>query len=342
MTFDPMHDRDRSAGPNRARRRITALFASFALLLGALPGPAPAQDAYPAKPIRLIVPYPPGGTGDIVARLLVPAWSALLRQTIVVDNRGGAGSNIGLDLVAKAPPDGYTIGLFDSALAINPSLYAKMPFDAQRDLVPLMVVARGPLVLVVNPAVPASNLAELLALVRAKPGAMSYASAGSGTPVHLAAEMFKTAADLDIVHVPYKGAGPAVVDVLGGQVPMMFSVPGTVRGHIGTGKMRALAITGARRFRGLPDVPTFAEQGIRGVDGTIIVGFAAPAKTPPALIATLHDTLARALESPEVSQRLGELALEVVAADPARSAQILREETELYARAVRSSGAKAE
>ena len=305
-------------------------------------GPAVAQEAYPSKLVHLVVPYPPGGTGDIVARLLVQSWSEQLRQPIVVENRGGAGSNIGLDYVAKSAPDGYTIGLFDSALAINPSLYARLPFDPKRDLAPVMVVGRAPLVLVVNPSFPASSVAELLALARAKPGSLSYASAGSGTPIHLAAEMLKTAAGVDIVHVPYKGAGQAVVDVIGGQVPMMFSVPGTVRGHIAAGKMRPLAITGTRRFGGLPNVPTFTEQRVKGVDGTIIIGFAVPANTPRAIVSTLHDTLAKVMASGEIVKRLEDLAYEVVAADPARSAVILQEETEVFARAVKASGAKAE
>jgi len=303
---------------------------------------AHAQEAYPSKPIRLVVPYPPGGMGDIVTRMLVPKWSELLKQQIIVDNRGGGGSNIGIDMVAKAAPDGYTMGLFDTAIAVNASLYAKLPYDAQRDLAPLMVVARGPLVLVVNASVPANNVAELVALARAKPGSLSYASAGSGSPVHLAGEMFKTAIGADILHIPYKGAGPAVVDVIGGQVPMMFALPGTARAHIASGKMRPLAITGAQRFKGLPNVPTFAEEGIKGMDATLIVGFMLPAKTPPAIIATLHDALASVLKSAEITDRLGELALNVVGASPERSSTLLREETELWAKVVKSSGAKAE
>ena len=332
---------DRPCGPSNRTMRRRLLLMGIVLAIGPLGGAA-AQESFPAKPVHLVVPYPPGGTGDIVARLLAPVWSELLKQPIVVENRGGAGSNIGLDYVAKAAPDGYTIGLFDSALAINPSLYAKMPFDAQRDLTPIMLVARGPLVLVVNPSLPVNTVGELLAQARSKPGALSYASAGSGTPVHLAAEMFKAANGLDIVHVPYKGAGAAVVDVIGGQVPMMFSVPGTVRAHIASGKMRPLAITGTQRFAGMPSVPTFAEQGVKGGDGSIVIGFTAPAKTPKAVIATLHDTLAKALATPELTRRIEDLAYEVVAADPARAALILQEQTELFARVVKSSGAKAE
>ena len=301
-----------------------------------------AQEVFPNKPIRLVVPYPPGGTGDSVARILAPAWSDLLKQTIIVENRGGAGSNIGADYVAKAAPDGYTLLLFDSALAINATLYAKLPYDVARDLTPIMVVGKAPLVLVVNPSFPAKSLGDLIKMVRTNPAGFSYASAGSGSPVHLAAEMFKVTTGLDIVHVPYKGAGPAVIDVLSGQVPMMFSVPGTVRTHIASGKMRALAITGPRRFEALPDVPTFIEQGVKGPEGSISIGFMVPAKTPPSVIAALHQTLSKVVATPEIVKRLGDLAYEMVVADPGQSAQIVKEETEAFGRVIRSSGVKVE
>ena len=274
--------------------------------------------------------------------MVAPKWSELLKQTIVVENRGGAGSNIGVDLIAKSAPDGYTIGLFDTALFINPALYGTLPFDVQRDLTPITVAARGPLVLAVHTSVPANTLAELLALARAKPGSLSYASAGSGTPVHLAAEMLKSSANLDIVHIPYKGAGPAVVDVVGGQVPMFFALPGTVRPHIAASKLRPLAITGNKRFKDLPTVPTFSEAGIQGVDATLVVGFMAPARTPPSVINVLYESLRLVLASPDIIERLGGLALDVVGADPERSAAIMRDETALWAKVVKSTGAKAE
>jgi tripartite-type tricarboxylate transporter receptor subunit TctC len=314
--------------------RLVALFAlSFA---------CHAQDAYPSKPIRLVVPYPPGGVGDAVARMIAPGWGAALKQTIVIDNRGGAGSNIGLDAVAKAAPDGYTIALFDTALATNPSLYPSMPFDPARDLTPISLIARGPLVLVVNPAFPAKSVGELVALAKAKPGSITYASAGNGTPVHHAAEMLKSQAGIDLVHVPYKGAGPAVTDVLGGQVPVLFAVPGTAIPHINSGKFRAIGITGDTRFRSLPDVPTIAEQGIKGVDGTIIIGFVVPARTPRAIVTQLYDTLSKVLATTEVTDRLAAFGLTVVAADPERSAKLLADETALWAKVVKDAGVKLE
>ncbi|MCC6197867.1 MAG: tripartite tricarboxylate transporter substrate binding protein [Burkholderiales bacterium] len=321
---------------------MKAIRALLALALLSLSVASAAQDAFPGKPIRLIVPYPPGGVGDATARMIAPAWGAALNQTIVIENRGGAGSNIGLDAVAKSAPDGYTIGLFDTALVVNPALYPSMPYEAQRDLAPISLIARGPLVLVVNPAFPANTANELVALAKAKPGSISYASAGNGTPVHLAMEMLKSSAGIDLVHVPYKGAGPAITDVLGGQVPVLFAVPGTALQHVNAGKLRALAITGETRFKRLPNVPTFAESGVQGVDGTIIIGFTVPAKTPPAIVKLLASTLARVLATSEVADKLADFGLTVVAADPQRSAKMLAEEAELWAKVVRSSGAKVE
>ena len=317
-----------------------AVLSAIAIAIAA--APALAQEGYPTKPIRMIVPYPPGGVGDTTARVLVPKWIELIGQQILVDNRPGAGANIGTEMVGKAAPDGYTIGFFDSAFVVNPSLYAKLPFDPLRDFTPIMLVARGPLLLVVHPAVAATNAIELVALAKAKPGAMSYASAGSGTAIHLGAEMLKNAAGLQIVHVPYKGAGPAVLGVVAGDVPMMFALPGTVRGHTSTGRLRPIAITGARRFSGLPDVPTFAEAGVPGVDATIILQFMAQAKTPRPIINALFVSLQKVVNAPEVRERLAEFALDVVGADPDRTATLLREEMELWAKVVKSSGAKAE
>jgi tripartite-type tricarboxylate transporter receptor subunit TctC len=301
-----------------------------------------AQDNYPNKPIRLIVPYPPGGVADAVARMIQPGWSAALGQPVVIDNRGGAGSNIGLDAVAKSAPDGYTVGFFDTALVINPTLYPTMPYDAQRDLVPVSVIARGPLVLVVNPSFPARTVAELVAIARTKPGSISYASAGNGTIVHLAAEMLKASAGIDMAHIPYKGAGAAITDAIGGQVPVLFAVPGTALPHIRSGRLRALAVTGDVRFKSLPDVPTLSEAGVQGVGSTIIVGLVVPAKTPRAIVARLHDTVAKVIATREVTDKLDDFGLSVVAADSDRAAPMIADEIAMWGKVVRSSGAKVE
>lgn len=327
-----------------SRTRLPRLLGPLGVVLASmLLSAAPqAQEAFPSRPVRMVVPYPPGGIGDFVARLIAPRWSEALRQQIVVENRPGAGSNIGIDHVAKAAPDGYTVLLFDSALVVNASLYARLSYDARRDLAPIMIVGRTPLVLAVHPTLPAANVTELIALARARPGGLTYASAGSGTLVHLAAEMLKTAASIDLVHVPYKGAGQAILDVIGGQVPMMFAVPGTARAHIASGKLRPLALTGEKRFSGLPAVPTFAEVGVRGMDASLIVGLMVPARTPAAVLATLHDTLASVTAHPEIIGKLGESGMDMVRSAPQPSEAILANEFALWERVVRSSGAKVE
>ena len=327
-----------------SRTRLPRLLGPLGVVLASmLLSAAPqAQEAFPSRPVRMVVPYPPGGIGDFVARLIAPRWSEALKQQIVVENRPGAGSNIGIDHVAKAAPDGYTVLLFDSALVVNASLYARLSYDARRDLAPIMIVGRTPLVLAVHPTLPAANVTELIALARARPGGLTYASAGSGTLVHLAAEMLKTAASIDLVHVPYKGAGQAILDVIGGQVPMMFAVPGTARAHIASGKLRPLALTGEKRFDGLPSVPTFAEAGMRGMDASLIVGLMVPARTPAAVLATLHDTLASVTAHPEIIGKLGESGMDMVRSAPQPSEAILANEFALWERVVRRSGAKVE
>ncbi len=324
----------------RISERITSCI--FTLLCAAILGVGStalhAQAAYPSKPIRLVVPYPPGGMGDTVARMLEAKWGETLKQTILVDNKAGAGSNIGIDQVARANADGYTVGLFDTAMFVNPTLYKQLPYNPQKDILPISIAAQGPMVLVVNPSLPVNSLQELVALAKAKPGNLSYASAGVGSPIHLAAEMFKSASGLDIVHVPYKGAGPAIVDVVGGQVPMMFALPGTAKSYVAAGKLKAIAITGATRFKDLPDVPTFAQAGVQGVDATLSVGFLAPAGTPPEIVNRLSSTLQQVLAQPDIAQRLGGLALVVVASSPEQAAATVREQSAIWSKVVKGLG----
>ena len=248
---------------SRERRCAAARIAAVFLLLGpSVTGWT--QDAYPSRPVRLIVPFPPGGSTDNLARVVVPRLIPVLQQQVIIDNRGGAASNIGTDMVAKAAPDGYTVGLFDTAFVINPTLYAKLPFDPRRDFRAVMVIATGPSVLVVHPSLGVSTVKELIALAKAKPGVLTFASAGAGTAIHLSGEMLKVAAGINLLHVPYKGAGPAITDVVAGQVHMMFAQPGTVLGQVNTNRMRAIAMNSEQRWSGMPNVPTFAEAGVAG------------------------------------------------------------------------------
>jgi tripartite-type tricarboxylate transporter receptor subunit TctC len=263
-----------------------------------------AQEVFPNKPIRLVVPYPPGGTGDSVARILAPAWSDLLKQTIIVENRGGAGSNIGADYVAKAAPDGYTLLLFDSALAINATLYAKLPYDVARDLTPIMVVGKAPLVLVVNPSFPAKSLGDLIKMVRTNPAGFSYASAGSGSPVHLAAEMFKVTTGLDIVHVPYKGTALVYPEMFSGSIQILFDVPVVALPFIKQGRVRALGVSGKKRINVLPEVPTISESGLAGFQATNWYGLFAPGGTPRDVVAKINTDTNRSITAPDIRDKI--------------------------------------
>src|SRR5499427_8128785 len=252
--------------------------------------PAVAQDAenYPTKPIRMIVPYPPAGGTDVVARILADPLATVLGQPIVIDNRGGAAGNLGTDLAAKAPADGYTILFTLSSHTINPKLYDNLPFDVERDFAPISLAALSPQILVANPSVPANNVRELIALAKAQPGKLNFASVGTGSPGHIAGELFKLKTGTDIVHVPYKGGGPAVVDTIGGQVQLLFvSMPAAWQ-HVKAGKLKAIAVTSAKRSIAAPDVPTIAESGIPDYVVDSWYGALAPAKTPPAIVAKLN------------------------------------------------------
>ena len=243
-----------------------------------------AQD-YPNRPIRFIVPYPPGGGTDVVARIMNEALAAELGQPIIIDNRGGAAGNVGTDVAAKAPADGYNILFTLSSHTINPKLYDKLPFDVERDFVPISLAAMIPQILVVHPSVPANNVQELIALAKANPGKLNYASVGTGSPGHIAGELFKIKTGVDIVHIPYKGGGPAVIDTIGGQVQLLFvSMPAAWQ-HVKAGKLKAIAVASAKRSVAAPEVPTIAESGVPDYAVESWYGAFAPAKTPPAAVA---------------------------------------------------------
>jgi tripartite-type tricarboxylate transporter receptor subunit TctC len=299
-------------------------------------------QAYPVKPIRLISPFPPGAVVDTLCRTLAVPLGELLGQPVIVENRTGAGGNIGMDIVAKAPADGYTIGMGSIGThGINPSVYAKMPFDPLRDFVPITFVASNINVLVVNPSLPVQNVQQLIAYARANPGKLSYGSAGTGTSQHLAGELFKQLAGIDMTHVPYKGAGPAVADLIGGQIPLMFADISASLGHIRAGKLRALGVT-TRERTPLLDVPTVIEQGVADFDVNAWFGLMAPAGTPREAVARLSAESAKALNLPATRERLQSLGLNPAPNTPEEFARFIGGELERWAKVARAVNIRAE
>lgn len=301
-----------------------------------------AAVAYPTKPLRLLVPYPPGGPVDITARIIGPELSQNMGQPVVIDNRAGAGGILAADLVAKSVPDGHTLLLGTVTNAINPSVVPKLPFDAQKDFTPVTMLVVITSILAVHPGVQATSVQSLLALAKAKPGALSYASTGNGTPGHLAAELFKSMGGVDLLHVPYKGAASALVDVMSGQVQVvLLSAPGLLP-HVRAGRLRALAVTNAKRSVLLPDLPTIAESGLPGFEAEGWHGIFVPSRTPAAVVAALNRGLLTVLASDDVRKRLMQGGAEPVGLPPAEFAVKFKAEVERWARVVKSAGIKAD
>ncbi len=310
------------------------------LLSAALATTAVAAIAadYPTRPIRIVVPYPAGGPVDITARAIGPKLSESLGQPIVIDNRGGAGGILGSDLVAKSAPDGYTLLLCTTANAINASLIPKLPYDMQKDFAPIVLVALITSVVVVHPSVPAHSIKELIAVAKGRQ--LTYASTGNGTPTHLAGELFKSMAGVDLVHVPYKGAAPAVVDLIGGQVQVSFiSAPGVLP-HIKAGRLRALGVTNAKRSALLPELPTLSEAGLPGYESEGWHGLFAPARTPRLVIDRMFNEIAALLRTPEISSRLANGGAEPVGLPPDALAAKLKSEIAKWGRVVRAANMK--
>ena len=321
--------------------RVSLVFvlAGLALLTNTA---ATAQDAaaYPAKQIRIIVPFPAGGTADILPRMLAEKLGARLGQAVVIENRAGAAGNIGAEAVFKADPDGYTLLSTPAPpLVVNQSLYAKLPFEAAQ-FVPVTVIANVPSVLLVHPKIAANTVQEFITFARANPDKLNYASQGSGTTSHLTAEMLKVAAGVRITHVPYKGTAPALTDLLGGQVDMMFDNLGVSAQHVRSGKLKALAVGGNKRAASLPTVPTVIEAGLPGFVSVAWFGVAAPPKTPPEIAAKLSAAIAEALKHPEVIKRLQDLSAEPVGNTPAEMAAFMKEEVERWRRVIQGAGVK--
>ena len=311
-----------------------------AALAPILLAPLAAAQAYPDKPVRVIVPVPAGGSPDVVMRMLAPGISSLLGQQLVIDNRGGAGGLIGAELAARATPDGYTLVFCSPSFTILPLLQKKVAYDALKDFTPVGLVLIGPYLLVAHPSVGVRTLKDLLALAKAQPGRVNYASAGNGSPNHLATELLKSVAGVDIVHVPYKGAPRAVADLLGGHVNLMFSSIAMVGDHVKAGRLRLLAVSSAKRLPRLPEAPTISEAGVPGYDWATWFGLLAPAKTPKQIIARLNAHLVKVVREPEISSQLETLGYIPMGGSSDEFAVFIRREMEKNAKAVKLSGAK--
>ena len=322
--------------------RLAAIVCGAALAV--VPGAAGARaEGFPEKPSHFIVGFTPGGPSDIIARALGQKLSEFWSQPVVIENRPGAGGNIAAEAAAKSPPDGYTWLLGNnSILATNQSLYKKLAFDPVADFAPVALVAIQPNILVVNPAVPATSVAELIALAKARPGQLNYASSGSGAAAHLAAELFKTLAGVEMVHVPYKGAQPALTDVIAGQAQLMFATSASVIPYIKAGRLRALAVTTSKRSAAVPDLPTVSEAGVPGFEAITWHGVVVPRATPRALVERLNADIVKALQARDLRERLESLGAELAPGSPQDFADYIAREIPKWAKVVKDSGARAE
>ncbi len=322
---------------------VTSLAVSVSMAGALLSSPAALAQAFPNKPLRLICPFPPGGAVDIASRAIAQELSKNLGQPVTVENRPGAGGNIGGAEAARANPDGYTIFMTTSGIqAINPVLYAKMPFDPNKDLVPVSALVSLNNVLVLHPSIKANSVPEVIAMAKSQPGAMNYASSGSGTSIHMSGEMFKSLTGVNITHIPYKGSAPAMTDLLGGQVMMMFdNIPSAIP-HIKSGKLKALATTGSKRDPLLPELPTLAEAGVAGYESGVWFGLAVPANTPRDVVMKLNAEAIKGTRSPDFVKRMTELGYNIMGTSPEVMLDMSRAEVQRWGPIVRSSGAKAD
>jgi tripartite-type tricarboxylate transporter receptor subunit TctC len=316
-----------------ARLAATGAACVFAIAL-----PCSAQQSYPAKPIRLVDVYAPGGPSDVLARTVSARLSERLKQTVIVENRPGAGGTVGTEIAAKAPADGYTLLIIASALSINASLYSKLPYDTLRDFVPITVLVSAPYLLTAHPSLPASSVRDLIALAKARPGELNYGSGGSGTGPHMAMELMKQQASIDITHVPYKGAGPAMIDLVAGQVQVMMVSMIAGMPYVKAGKMKALAVSSATRSTAAPEIPTVAESGLPGFDESGYYGILAPAGTPREIVNRLHAEILAVLNLPDLKARFAAEGAKVIGNTPEQYATLIREDIAKWARVIKASG----
>ena len=329
--------------PRRFAAVAAASFTATTIALTALsPSAAEAQTAYPEKPVRFIVPYPPGGGTDVIARIVQERFAQALAQPVIIENRGGAAGSLGTDVVAKAAPDGYTVLFTLSSHTINPAIYPKLPFDTVKDFAPVGTVASLPQILVANLQFPANNVAELTALAKAKPGTLSFASVGNGSPGHLAGELYKLRTGTQLVHVPYRGGGPAVTDVMGGQVPLLWvSIPAAAQ-FVKGGKLKALAVSTIKRSAAFPDVPTMQEAGVADFEVDSWYAMFVPAKTPKAVIEKLNRALNAVVALPEIKERLLAQGSEGVGGTPEALGKVVESELGRWVKLVKDAGIRLE
>ena len=313
-----------------------------ALSSSSLMTPAAEAQSYPSRPIRMIIPFPPGGSLDLTMRVLGPKMTEVIGQNVIIDSRPGADGNIGTELVARAPADGYTVLIHAVPLVVNPSLRRKLPFDVRKDFVPVSLLTASPLVLVVNPSVPAKSIKELVAIAKRSPGKLTYASAGNGSNLHMAAELFNIVAGTKMLHVIYKGGGPALVAVLSGETDLSYLNIAAIMAYAKSGRLRAIGITSAKRSPLMPDVPTIAESGAPGYEFTAWAAALVPAGTPRNVVDKLYEGFSKALDTPDARKRFAEQGAEIVASSPDAFGKFFRAELDKWARVVRETGIKAD
>ena len=321
---------------------MTKVLCSLVLLFALVVGANSIAQSYPTRTVRVLVPYAPGGGSDILGRMLSPKVSEELGQQFVIDNRPGGNATIGTQMMARAAPDGYTLGVVDNAFTTNPSLFRNLPYDALKDFAPVTVMASSPFILLVHPSLPVKTAKELVALAKARPGQLTFASAGGGTGSHLSMELFRVVTGISLIHVPYKGAGPAVTGILSGEASIFFALPAAMTQHVKAGKARALAVTDARRYPGLPDVPTLVEAGIQGVDANPFWGVVAPAGTPAAIIDRLHVAYAKHINAEDMRKRLVGMAFVPVANTPSEFAAFIKADAAKWDKVIQSAGIQAQ
>ena len=328
---------------NKNAAHIVATLRCFALAVVALPVlPAVAADAYPQRAVRLIIPYPPGGAGDIVGRMLSMRLGERLGQQLVIDNRGGGGQVIATEMTARAAPDGYTLFLASATHGVNPGLRDKLPYDSIKDFSPITLVASSPLVFVAHPSLGVGNIRELVAAAKARPGAISYGSSGPGTGGHLAVELLNWLAGIKLVHVPYNGAGPALIDLVGGQIQVVCTSPLPAMPHVKAGRLRALAMTGSVRSRAAPDIPTVAEAGYGAYQASLWYALLGPAKMPPAIVKRLHTDAVAVIKAPEMGEQLMAQGAEPVGNTPQELETFMRGEIERWTRVIKQAQIRAD